>query len=188
MTSGSVLNSFTALSLTFSGIDPSNLLNSIWLLFSERSSKSNMPVHWVKTMALAGVLSLGTDPMVSSASSVLMMIEFSMSMVFRIFEEMQLLSQTENGRCTSMGWLVGASDSRLGQRQNFNTSVNKRFSALISLPQCGAGQTFSIIFPFSNIFKCTHSEQKTWADGGATVSFGGSYKTVGKWKIIKVVG
>uniref|UniRef100_A0A0A9CS23 Uncharacterized protein n=1 Tax=Arundo donax TaxID=35708 RepID=A0A0A9CS23_ARUDO len=80
LTSGTVLNSFTALSLMLRDILPSSLLNCIWLLLSESSSKSNIPVHWVKTIALTGATSLGID--------FVLMTELMMSTAALIFEEM----------------------------------------------------------------------------------------------------
>lgn len=150
-TCGSVLNSFTALSLMFRGMDPSSLLNSIWLLVSERSSKSSMQVHWVKTMALLGAISLEFDPMASWPSFVLM-VDLSMLMVARIFEDTKLLSETENG------W-----SSDLGQRHNFKAQAEKRESGFISFPQCGgAGQTFSSTSSFCIRPSCTQLRQKIW--------------------------
>jgi hypothetical protein len=59
------------------------------LLFSESSIKSNMPVHWEKTIALTGAISLGialvASPIVMAS---VLMIDLSTSTACRIFEEM----------------------------------------------------------------------------------------------------
>jgi hypothetical protein len=60
-TSGSVLKSLTALSLAPRVIVPSSLLYSTQARFSEFSTKSNMLVHWEKTIALIGPSTGGFD-------------------------------------------------------------------------------------------------------------------------------
>ena len=88
-TLGSVLNSLTCRSLKLRHIDPSSLLNCISFLFSESCSKSNMPVHWEKTIALTGSAMLGIDSVVSpTVRAGVLMIELSISTAARIFEEM----------------------------------------------------------------------------------------------------